>query len=52
MGRLASLLEEVLKAKMELLPFQLPEDMGYVEATYEVRSLYVKNQLFALKYFL
>ncbi|KAJ1484409.1 hypothetical protein T484DRAFT_1797143, partial [Baffinella frigidus] len=35
MGQLASVLEEVLQEKMELLPFDLPENMGYVEATYE-----------------
>ena len=38
MGRLARELEGVLQEKMELLPFDLPDDMGYVEALYEVSS--------------
>ena len=41
MGRLARELEGVLQEKMELLPFDLPDDMGYVEALYEVFFFFV-----------
>jgi len=51
MGQLASVLEEVLQEKMELLPFDLPENMGYVEATYEGDQCAIQNSVWRTKSF-
>jgi len=51
MGKLATVLEEVLHAKMELMPFELPENMGYVEATYEGDQCAIQNSVWRTKSF-